>query len=39
MGTDTHNIVEIGDFSHHRSLLAKLGVREEEIDSLVFKHD
>ena len=39
MGTDTHNIIEIGDFSHHKALLAGLGVREEEIDSLVFKHD
>jgi histidinol phosphatase-like PHP family hydrolase len=39
MGTDTHNIIEIGDFSHHKALLAEIGVREEEIDSLVFRHD
>ncbi len=39
IGTDTHNIVEIGDFSHHKTLLAELGIRDEEIDSLVFKHD
>jgi histidinol phosphatase-like PHP family hydrolase len=38
MGTDTHNIVEIGDFSHHKALLTELGVREEEMDSLIFKH-
>ena len=39
MGTDTHNIVEIGDFSHHKALLAELGVHDEEIDPLVFRHD
>ena len=39
MGTDTHNIAEIGDFSYHKALLAELGIREEEIDSLAFTHD
>jgi len=39
IGTDTHNIAEIGDFSYHKALLAELGVRDEEIDSLVFRHD
>jgi histidinol phosphatase-like PHP family hydrolase len=39
MGTDTHNIIEIGDFSHHKALLAELGIREEGMDSLTFKHD
>ena len=38
MGTDTHNIAEIGDFSHHKALLAHLGVSAAEIDSLIFKH-
>ncbi|MFC1714569.1 PHP domain-containing protein [Candidatus Poribacteria bacterium] len=39
MGTDTHSITEIGNFSYQRELLAKLGVSEEEMDTLVFKHN
>ncbi len=39
MGTDTHNIAEIGDFSYHRALLNRLGITEEEITPLVFRHD
>ena len=39
MGTDTHNIAEIGDFSYQIAILSKLGVSEEEMDSLIFKHD
>jgi DNA polymerase (family 10) len=38
MGTDTHDIAEIGEFSHQRTLLTNLGIREEQIDPLVFKH-
>ena len=39
MGTDTHNIMEMGDFSYHRELLERHGVREEEMDSIMFKHN
>jgi len=39
MGTDTHEIVEIGDFSHQKAILNKLGVSAEEMDSLIFRHD
>jgi len=39
MGTDTHNIIEMGNFSYHKELLARHGVREEKMDSLVFRHD
>ncbi len=39
IGTDTHNLAEIGDFSYHRTLLARLGVSEEEMDTLIFKHE
>lgn len=38
MGTDTHNIAEIGDLSYQQALLARLGVSEEAADSLVFQH-
>jgi DNA polymerase (family 10) len=39
LGTDTHNIAEIGDFSYHKALLGELGIREEELNSLIFKHN
>lgn len=38
MGTDTHEISEIGDFSHHKSLFAELGIPPDQLDSLMFKH-
>lgn len=38
MGTDTHNIIEIGDFSHHKSLLVEIGISNEQLESLIFKH-
>jgi histidinol phosphatase-like PHP family hydrolase len=39
MGTDTHNIAEIGDFTHHKALFKELGISDDELDSLIFKHD
>ena len=38
MGVNRQIIVEIGNFSHHKALLAELGVPMKEIDSLIFKH-
>ncbi|MBM4045555.1 MAG: PHP domain-containing protein [Planctomycetes bacterium] len=39
LGTDTHHIREIGDFTHHRALLASLGITESQLDGILFRHN
>lgn len=38
MGTDTHSIEEIGDFTHHKALFTELGISLHELDSILFDH-
>ena len=37
LGTDSHSLKEFGDFSYHRAMLTKCGVREDDKKSFLFE--
>jgi histidinol phosphatase-like PHP family hydrolase len=39
LGTDTHRIVEFGDFSMQKRILKEAGVSEDKFDEIIFRHE
>ena len=39
MSTDTHNIAELGDFTHQRGILDEIGIGDGDLDKHIFTLD